>query len=434
MHWRRWRIRWLCVTVVVTSTVLVPTLGVAQAQAQHAGKAGRYTLAMSMILSGELRPIGRQMLEGAQLAVMQQDRVLARSMGITVQLHALDDGVHGVYSGPKDAQNARAFIADPTVFAEDGPYNSGAAAQSMPLYNRAGLVQISPGNTLPDLTEPRFRMRYEPATASGRVGLTYFRVCTTDAFQGPAGARFARARLHVRTGYIVSDWGLPGIGLADAYQRVLPALGITVRGRSELSQAHPRASAATIIATINALKPDAIFFGGNPETGGTTFADMLRSHGLRMPIIGGDALLSSSWIVGVNGMYHPGSQNSWFTAIGVDPVQDPRAAQFTAAFRRRFHHDPNAFAVLAYDAANIEISALVRALRGGRGHGSLAALREAVRRNVAAAHYRGVGGAGHFDANGDTTNRVISMWRVSGETATSLHWLGYAPGFAPAPD
>jgi branched-chain amino acid transport system substrate-binding protein len=419
---------------VVTSTVLVPTLGVAQAQAQHAGKAGRYTLAMSMILSGELRPIGRQMLEGAQLAVMQQDRVLARTMGITVQLHALDDGVHGVYSGPKDAQNARAFIADPTVFAEVGPYNSGAAAHSMPLYNRAGLVQISPGNTLPDLTEPRFRMRYEPATAKGQVGLTYFRVCTTDAFQGPAGARFARARLHVRTGYIVSDWGLPGIGLANAYQRVLPTLGITVLGRSQLRQAQPRASAAQIIATIKALKPDAIFFGGDPETGGTTFADMLRSHGLRMPIIGGDALLSSSWIVGVNGLYHPGSQNSWFTAIGVDPVQAPRAAQFTAAFRRRFHRDPNAFAVLAYDAANIEISALVQALRGGRGHGSLAALREAVRTNVAAAHYRGVGGAGHFDANGDTTNRVISMWRVSGRTATSFHWLGYAPGFAPAPD
>jgi branched-chain amino acid transport system substrate-binding protein len=427
--------RRLWVTVVLKSTVLVPALGGGQAQAQHAGTASRtYTLAMSMILSGELSPIGRRMLEGAQLAVMQQDQVLSRTMGITIRLHALDDGVQGVYRGPKDAQNARVFIADPTVFAEDGPYNSGAAAQSMPLYNRAGLVQISPGNTLPDLTEPRFRMRYEPATARGRVGLTYFRVCTTDAFQGPAGARFARARLHVRAGYIVSDWGHAGIGLANAYQRVLPTLGIAVLGRSGLSQAHPRASAARIIATIKALKPDAIFFGGDPETGGTTFADMLRSHGLRMPIIGGDALLSSSWIVGVNGVYHLGSQNSWFTAIGVDPVQDRRAAQFTAALRRRFHRDPNAFAALAYDAANIEISALVRALRGGKEYSSLAALREAVRTSVAAAHYRGVGGAGHFDANGVTTNRVISMWRVSGRTATSFHWLGYAPGFAPIAD
>jgi ABC-type branched-subunit amino acid transport system substrate-binding protein len=121
--------RRLWVTVVVTSTVMVSALGGAQAQAQHAGKAGQtYTLAMSMILSGELSPIGRRMLEGAQLAVMQQDRVLSRTMDITVRLHALDDGVHGVYSGPRDAQNARAFIADPTVFAEDGPYNSGAAA------------------------------------------------------------------------------------------------------------------------------------------------------------------------------------------------------------------------------------------------------------------------------------------------------------------
>jgi branched-chain amino acid transport system substrate-binding protein len=150
-----------------------------------------------------------------------------------------------------------------------------------------------------------------------------------------------------------------------------------------------------------------------------------------MPLIGGDALNVSSWIDDVHGVYHPGSQNSWFTAIGPNPLQDPRCRAFRAAYRARFHDDPTSFSALAYDAANMEIDALASALRAGYWAGTVSALRERVRANVAAAHYRGVGGAGSFDRNGDTTNKVISIWRVSGKTTKSFEWLGYSPGYAP---
>ncbi|HEX6507953.1 MAG TPA: branched-chain amino acid ABC transporter substrate-binding protein, partial [Chloroflexota bacterium] len=338
--------------------------------------------------------------------------------------------VNGTYSPQKDAQNARTFLANPRVFAEDGPYNSGAAEVSMPVYNRGDMVQISPGNTLPDLTYPGNLRQFQPATAAGRHGRTYFRVCTTDAFQGPAGAEFAKTRFNPSTGYVVSDWGLPGIGLANAYQRSLPALGIRVLGRAGLQQSQPASSAATIAAAIAKAQPAAVFFGGEPDTGGAIFADALRAAGVKVPIIGGDGLFTSSWIVGSDGRYHPGSQNSWMTVIGPNPLQDPRVHAFTAAFRARYHRDPTPFAVLAYDAANLEIDALVKALRDGKA-GSVAALREAVRANVQSSRFTGLAGALRFDRNGDTTDKVIGIWHVTGTTGTSFGWLGYAPGYAP---
>lgn len=383
-----------------------------------------------MILSGDLHSIGAAIRDGADLASMQRSQSDLARLGIGVSLYALDDGVNGNYSPAKDAQNARTFLNNPRVFAEDGPYNSAAAAASMPVYNQGDMVQVSPGNTLPDLTYPGNLSKYQPATAAGKHGRTYFRVCASDATQGPAGVDFGKSKFQPKTAFVVSDWGLPGIGLADAYQRTLPTVGIRVLGRAGLQKSQPAASSASIAAQIAKAHPDAVFFGGEPDTGGATFADALRAAGVTVPIVGGDGLFTSSWIVGSDGKYHPGSRNSWITVIGPNPLSDPRDRAFTAAFRARYHRDPTPFAALAYDAANLEINGLVWALQQGHGT-NVAALREAVRAYVQAAHYTGISGTTSFNGNGDTTNKVIGIWHVTGTTGTSFGWLGYAPGFAP---
>jgi branched-chain amino acid transport system substrate-binding protein len=408
------------------AATLVTGAGTAGARSAYVGTGNQYLLGMSMILSGDLRSIGVAIKDGAELATIQRSHGDLARLGISVSLYALDYGSHGTYSPQKDARNARTLLANPRVFAEDGPYNSGAAEQSMPVYNRGDLVQVSPGNTLPDLTYPRNLKQLEPATAAGRHGRTYFRVCTTDAFQGPAGVQFARKRFHPKTAYVVSDWGLPGIGLASAYQRALRREGIRMLGRAKLQQSQSASTALAIASAIAQAHPDVVFFGGEPDTGGTIFADALRGAGVDVPIIGGDGLFTSSWIVGSTGSYQPGSWHSWMTVIG----PNPRIAGFVSAFRARFHRAPTPFAVLAYDAANLEIDALVKALQAGNG-GSVATLREAVRANVQASRFTGLAGTTTFDRNGDTTNKVIGIWHVTGRTATSFGWLGYAPGYAP---
>src|SRR5947209_1553117 len=96
--------RVFCRVLVVTSLVasmcaLAPARVGAHPVAGGGTRAHTYTLAMSMILSGQLRPLGLSIKEGAQLAVMQRDRAL-ESSGIDIAFWALDDGVGGIYSGP----------------------------------------------------------------------------------------------------------------------------------------------------------------------------------------------------------------------------------------------------------------------------------------------------------------------------------------------
>ena len=52
----------------------------------------------------------------------------------------------------KETSNAKLATADPSVIAYIGPYNSGAVAVSLPVTNRAGLLQLIPSATWPGLS------------------------------------------------------------------------------------------------------------------------------------------------------------------------------------------------------------------------------------------------------------------------------------------
>jgi branched-chain amino acid transport system substrate-binding protein len=67
----------------------------------------------------------------------------------------------------------------------------------------------------------------------------------------------------------------------------------------------------------------------------------------------------------------------------------------------------------AYDATGIIIHAIKAALGAGRDPHKIEGFRESVRANVAATvGYAGVTGTIGFDQNGDTTTKVISIYRV----------------------
>src|SRR5262249_23084576 len=68
---------------------------------------------------------------------------------------ALDDSEDetGDWSRAAEQANAQMAANDPATVAYIGPYNSGAAMISLPITNRAGLLQASPSVTWPGLTE-----------------------------------------------------------------------------------------------------------------------------------------------------------------------------------------------------------------------------------------------------------------------------------------
>jgi branched-chain amino acid transport system substrate-binding protein len=111
----------------------------------------------------------------------------------------------------------------------------------------------------------------------------------------------------------------------------------------------------------------------------------------------------------------PSSVGLLVTNVGPDAKHVARAQSAIRDFVKAFPQsdDFGHFTMSAYDAAGILIHAIKTALTAGGDPHQISTFREAVRANVAATvGYAGVSGTIGFDRNGDTTSKVISIYRV----------------------
>jgi len=126
----------------------------------------------------------------------------------------------GQWDASLESTNAREAVGDADVMVFIGPYNSGAAKQSMPILNEAGLLQISPACTAVELTKK------VPGDNSGQPDIyrksgkiTFCRVCPNDSTQGPLSAVFAANTLKAKKVYILDDKELYGAGIAGLFHK-----------------------------------------------------------------------------------------------------------------------------------------------------------------------------------------------------------------------
>ena len=98
--------------------------------------------------------MGESIRRGIELAFEEVGNQVGN---IPIDLQIRDDGNEtGQWQTEAESKNAQEAAADPAAVAYIGPYNSGAAKVSIPILNRAGLLQISPSTTWPGLTKPGF--------------------------------------------------------------------------------------------------------------------------------------------------------------------------------------------------------------------------------------------------------------------------------------
>ncbi len=116
---------------------------------------------------------------------------------------------------------ANTFASDPNLLGVMGHLNSGVSIPASKVYADKKIVMISPASTNPALTQQ---------------GLTnVFRVCTTDAVQGPAAADYATKLLGFKTAYVVDDSTPYGEGLAAEFAKQFAANGGTILGTEKTS-------------------------------------------------------------------------------------------------------------------------------------------------------------------------------------------------------
>ncbi|MFC3859183.1 branched-chain amino acid ABC transporter substrate-binding protein [Deinococcus antarcticus] len=334
-------------------------------------------------LSGSNSNMGLQVKNGAQLALNDMKADLAKA-GLNVTLVAYDDQADPA-TGTAAARRA---VADRAVLGVVGTLNSGVAIPASAAMAPSHLAMVSPLNVSAKVTDRGLK--------------NVSRICARDDAQGPAAGDFVVNDLKAKKVYVLNDKTPYGQGLADQAEKQMKSKGATIV-QSEGVAAEERDFTA-IITKIQALKPDAIFFGGMYGQVGP-FAKQLRDKGITTPIVGGDGYDSDDLIK----LAGSGANNIYFTTIA-PPVESVPAAKTAAAnFRKTFNSDLQGFGVMSYDAARVLLTAILNA---AKQNGNKAPSRTQVESAVRAGTYTNLL-TGEVKFNGVGDRKLAKMYVIN---------------------
>jgi branched-chain amino acid transport system substrate-binding protein len=356
--------------------------------------------AVTVVVSVPLRlSIGESIANSVKLAF---EEVGYRANETQLSLRILDDGdENGAWKVELEKANAEEAAADPSVVAYIGTYNSGAAKISMPILNRAGIIQISPANTWPGLTKPGF-LPGEPGIFYPAGARHYVRVCPTDDLQGPAGALWAK-KLGFSSVFVVDDGEAYGSGIGALFSSRAQESGLSVVGASTL-QPSPE-SVETVMQMIKEAQPSLVYYAGITPNGGPDLLRRLREEEIDIAFMGPDGILETDFI---NRAGKGVAEGVYATTVGVPTIALPgeKADLFRTAYINRFGKEPEVFGAFAYTAAQVLLSAIQSVPRVDR-FTILAQVKSTT-------DFDSMFGKFSFDQNGDTTITLMSGNIVEG--------------------
>lgn len=381
-------------------------------------------------VSGKDESSGKPAEDGAHLALDEANQNHTIPGYQLVFVPKDDVGPSGIHDPSVGQQNVTSLISDAQVAGIVGPFNSNVARAEMPITNQAPIAQISPANTntcltqnTPDTGCTGPNNLISTVRPTGKV--TYFRIATTDNHQGGVGADYLYKTLNYKKAYVIDDAETYGIGIANAFIKEYQADGGTVLGHS--SEPSTTTSYLSLLTQIAAQKPDVIYFAGLDSTGGILVRQqMLQIPALKnTPYAGGDGLQTSTFAstIGLTG----GPVYATVATANADVLSS--AQSFITKFKQVYGASAyGAYSAAAYDCMNIMIQAVKTAINNGAkaptsssDTADASTFRQAVINAIQGISYDGVTGHQAFDQNGDTTDRVISIYQLA-DVSGSPNW------------
>jgi branched-chain amino acid transport system substrate-binding protein len=304
-------------------------------------------------------------------------------------------------------------VANKQVAGMIGPYNSAVGKAEIPITNPAQLTMISPSNTNPCLTHeqqpPLPTCSYHPAELRKGKPNNYFRVVTTDDLQGPAMAQFAYDTLGVKNVGVLDEKTVFGVGIAGAFDSKFKALGgKTIRDSFDPATTNDWRN---YLSRFNDGGAKGVYMGGTDDQKACEPRAQMPGAGVgSWPYMGGDGIQTTQCIDDAQ----DGAIGLYATTAGADATKVQSAQSTIQEFKKTFTgaNDYGAYTMQGYDAANILIESIRKALKAGKDPNKTDAFRAAVRDNVASINYTGVLGQYTFDKNGDTSLKIISVYQV----------------------
>jgi branched-chain amino acid transport system substrate-binding protein len=356
---------------------------------------------ITLPLSGSALASAGPARDGALLAIKE-----ASIPGYKIEASILDHAVNGVHDPQQGAKDMSTFVADDAVVAVVGPFNSSVAKVQIPVSNEAGLFQCSPANTNPDLTKGDAGKELR---AKNPDKINYVRVATTDDIQGPAVAQYGVNTLGLKSVAIIDDTETYGKGIADAFEAEWTKLGGTVVGREGAPKGTTDYTA--ILTKFAANNPDAVFFGGVTATGGGLVRKQMQQAGLdpaKVAYLGGDGIQDGPGTVDGSFINIAGEAGANSSSSVAAIAEFPGKEEFNTKYKAAYGEEAGAYSASGYACAQVVLDAIKAAAAKGD------VTREAVRvaGTDTATTFNTVLGPVQFDAVGDTSQKIISLYTV----------------------
>ncbi|WP_377272149.1 branched-chain amino acid ABC transporter substrate-binding protein [Peterkaempfera sp. SMS 1(5)a] len=360
------------------------------------------TIGVDAPISGDLSALGLGIKNSVDLAVKQAN---AQKIvpGVTFKTKALDDQAQP----SSGQQNATQLVADKSVLGVVGPLNSGVAQSMQKVFDDAHLVEVSPANTNPTLTQGE---NY----ASGnkvRPFKSYFRTATTDAIQGPFAAQYAYNDAKKTKVFLVDDKQTYGTGLVAAFKDEFTKLGGKVVGQDHVNTKQKDFS--SVITKIKSSGADIVYYGGQyPEAG--PLSGQLKKTGDKIPVMGGDGMYDPKYIQLANNL----ADGDLATSVGAPVESLDSAKKFVADYNAGGYSDPYAaYGGYSYDSAWAIVQA-IKAVVDANGGKLPDDARAKVVDAMSKVSFDGVTGKVSFDEFGDATNKQLTVYVVKGNAWT----------------
>lgn len=346
-------------------------------------------------LSGDLSALGLGIQHSVELAVKQANDTNAIP-GWKLEVSAKDDEAK-----PDTGKNAATALAgDPDVIGVVGTLNTSTSQQVQPVLAPKNIVQVSPANTGPGLTQGA-NWQTDPK----RPYPTYFRTCTTDAVQGPFAARYLYETAKITKVATIHDKKAYGQGLVGTFTEEFKKLGGQVVAAQTINPDDSNFQA--VISAVKPSGPQAVYYGGEyPQAG--PLSQQMKAAGLNVPLMGGDGIYDPKYIT----LAGKTSDNDLATSVGAPVDSLPSAKKFVEDYNAAGFKEPYAaYGGYSYDAANAIINALKTSLKDAK---DVESARQATVDAMSKVAFDGVTGKVAFDQYGDTTSKVLTVYKVTG--------------------
>lgn len=328
-------------------------------------------------LTGPQSHLGKDQEYGVRLALedLEAKGVIIGGKKAKFQLMSEDD-----QADPRTGTLVAQRLLDNSVKGVIGHLNSGTTLPASAIYQRAGMVMISPSATAIKLTQQNFR--------------NIFRTISNDTQQGNTIGSFA-SQLGKRIA-VIDDKTAYGQGLADEAIKTAKAAGAQIVAREFTTDKSTDFTA--ILTKIKAQNPDVIVFLGMDPQGGP-MVRQLKSLGIQAKFVTGDGGCTAEMLKLAGDAMN---DKIYCTQPGLPVDKMPGGKELRARFKKRFNAEIQVYAPYAYDAT----VALVEAMKTAQST-EPAKYVEALRQ----VNFKGISGTIAFDAKGDIKDGSASVYQ-----------------------